>query len=318
MIPHFSLAKKNLNWEWGSLLTIGGTDSTLRATQMQLRRCLAEGPGTVAEPALNLQRLDDQHHFLLRKLHSLSGIVPIGAFLFEHLLTNSRAFGWFGLFNGGPEAFNEDVLWIHNLPYLLVMEIGLIFLPLAFHALYGIKIARSAERNVASYPYMANKRYGLQRLTGYVAFGFLIIHLMKFRFAHLVGLTEHSFLDPALPDKFALTQQGLMHWNLWGIAVPAWFTLTIYVIGLAAAVYHFANGIWSFCVSWGITVGEKAQKAVGMFATAVGLVLFLWGSVSLYAFATTDHVSGNPPTVTGNSEIASSDEDAESGVRDAD
>ncbi|MCZ6683513.1 MAG: hypothetical protein O7B26_10035, partial [Planctomycetota bacterium] len=129
----------------------------------------------------------------------------------------------------------------------------------------------------------------------------------------------HSFLDPALPDKFALTQQGLIHWNLWGIAVPAWFTLSIYVVGLAAAVYHFANGIWSFCVSWGITVGEKAQKAVGMFATAVGLVLFLWGSVSLYAFATTDHVSGNPPTtVTGNSEMASSDEDAESGVRDAD
>ena len=29
--------------------------------------------------------------FILRKLHQLSGIVPLGAFLLEHFYTNSKA-----------------------------------------------------------------------------------------------------------------------------------------------------------------------------------------------------------------------------------
>ena len=32
-------------------------------------------------------RAGQGHSFLLRKLHSLSGIVPIGAFLIEHILS---------------------------------------------------------------------------------------------------------------------------------------------------------------------------------------------------------------------------------------
>ena len=37
--------------------------------------------------------------FLLRRLHSLTGIIPVGAFLFEHILiSNSTAIS-------GPEAY---------------------------------------------------------------------------------------------------------------------------------------------------------------------------------------------------------------------
>src|SRR5437763_7585821 len=81
--------------------------------------------------------LTDRNHFFLRRLHSLTGIIPVGAFLVEHLLTNSRAFNWFGAFSGGRDAFNEDVHWIHHLPYLLIVETLFIFAPLAFHSLYG-------------------------------------------------------------------------------------------------------------------------------------------------------------------------------------
>jgi len=225
---------------------------------------------------INEPSLEQRHHFLLRKLHSLSGIVPIGAFLIEHLLTNSMAFA-------GPEKFNEAVHSLHELPYLWALEIFGIFLPLAFHAIYGIKIAMTAEYNVASYPYMENRRYTLQRITGYIAFAFLIVHLMKFRFAHLLGWGP-EFLDPHNMDKFEITRNGLMAWRPWGLVVPAGVTITMYVIGLGAACYHFANGIWSFCISWGITVGEKAQKRVGMVAAVVGIVLFTWGGLSLYAF----------------------------------
>lgn len=225
--------------------------------------------------------LDKKYHFLLRKLHSLTGIIPIGAFLTEHMLTNSMAFM-------GPEKFNDSVHSLHKLPYLWALETFGIFLPLAFHAIYGIKIAMSAEPNTHSYPYMANRRYTLQRITGYIAFLFIIVHLLKFRFAHLVGWGP-EFMATGNHDKFEMTRNGLMRWEITqlGFVVPAWITLSMYVVGLWAACYHFANGIWTFCISWGITVGEKAQKRVGALAAGVGIILFVWGSLSLYAFART-------------------------------
>ena len=57
-----------------------------------------------AEVAAGLDR-----SFLWRRLHSLSGVFPIGAFLLEHLLTNFYA-------TRGPEAYNEKVRFLAELP----------------------------------------------------------------------------------------------------------------------------------------------------------------------------------------------------------
>jgi len=217
-----------------------------------------------------------RNHFLLRRLHSLSGIVPIGAFLVEHMLTNSMAYG-------GPEKFNDAVHRLHGLPYLWALETFGIFMPIAFHAVFGIAIAWTSQSNVGEYPHMDNRRYRLQRLTGYIAFLFMIFHLMKFRFGHIFFGAEH-FIGHS--DPYQLTQDGLMNWSPWaGLVIPTWTMVTIYVIGLAAACFHFANGIWSFCITWGITVGVKAQRRVGAVAAVLGLGLFLWGSMSLCALA---------------------------------
>jgi succinate dehydrogenase / fumarate reductase cytochrome b subunit len=232
---------------------------------------------TLASAPLDLKTLDVKHHFLLRKLHSLSGIVPIGVFLIEHLLTNSMA-------AFGPKVFNEKVEFIHHLPYLWALELFGIFLPLAFHAGYGVVIAMQSDSNTHAYPYMANKRYSLQRITGYIALIFIIIHLLKFRFAHIVGWGP-EFMSESNPDKFEMTRKGLLHWQITrAFAMPAGITFSMYVIGLAAACFHFANGIWTFCISWGITVGQQAQKRMGLVAAAVGILLFVWGGTSLYAF----------------------------------
>lgn len=221
------------------------------------------------------QTFEQKYHFLLRKLHSLSGIVPIGAFLIEHLLTNSMAFK-------GREHFNADVRWIHGLPYLPFVETLFIFLPLAFHALYGIRIAMTAKPNSGQYPYMANWRYTLQRVTGYVAFLFIVVHLAKFRFAHLLGWGPEFIHEGN--DYFEITRRGLMEWRPWGVVVPATATFAFYYVGLLASVYHFCNGIWSFCISWGITVGERAQRRIGFAAAGLGAVLLVWGALTLYAF----------------------------------
>lgn len=228
---------------------------------------------------------EEKHHFLLRKIHSLTGIVPIGAFLIEHMLTNSMAYF-------GPERFNKSVHALHELPWLTGLEVFGIFLPIAFHAIYGIRIALTAQPNTGAYPYMANRRYTLQRVTGYIALVFMIVHLLKFRFAHLIGWGP-EFIGSA--DPYAITRNGLMHWKPWGVEVPAGLVLSFYVLGLWAACFHFANGIWTFCISWGITVGEKAQRYTGYFAALVGITLFAWGSLSLYAFKNGPARAEQPP-----------------------
>lgn len=231
----------------------------------------------MATTNLDPQQIDQKYHFLLRKLHSLTGIVPIGVFLCEHMLTNSLAYG-----AHGTEKFNDSVHFLHQLPYLWALEVFGIFLPIAFHAIYGIKIAWSGQTNIAAYPHWDNRRYFLQRLTGYIAFVFIIIHLLKFRFAHLIGWGP-EFVGSA--DPFEITRAGLAQWNIWGLVVPQAVTMTFYVIGLLAACFHFANGIWGFCISWGIALGDKARQRIGALAALVGIVLFVWGCLGLYAFA---------------------------------
>ena len=69
----------------------------------------------------------------MRKLHQLSGIVPLGAFLLEHFYTNSKAMT-------GPNDFNKAVVDLQSIPYILFIEIGVIFIPLIYHAVYGMVI----------------------------------------------------------------------------------------------------------------------------------------------------------------------------------
>src|SRR5690349_11330594 len=115
------------------------------------------------------------HNFLFRKLHQLTGIVPLGVFFAVHMYTNSAALN-------GAKIFNEHVGTIHDMPYLLFIEIGGIFIPLIFHSVYGIFISAEAKPNVMGYPYARNWFYMFQRITGIFLFFFLLFHILNFRF----------------------------------------------------------------------------------------------------------------------------------------
>jgi len=43
-----------------------------------------------------------------------------------------------------------------------------------------------------------------------------------------------------------------------------------YIIGVLAAIYHFANGFFTFLISWGITIGDRSQN----FFNKVSIVMF--------------------------------------------
>lgn len=225
--------------------------------------------------AQTVERWTTRNEFLLRRLHSLSGIVPIGVFLITHLYTNSLA----ALQRPGEQPgqlFNEHVRWLHEIPFLPLIEFLFIFLPLAFHAGYGIVIARTGRSNVQHYGYADNWRYTLQRVTGWIAVFFIAIHLLHFRFAYLFN--DMEFVGH--PDPF-----GYMSWGFTQILPPAiWYA--VYALGLTATVYHFCNGICTFCITWGITVGDRARKGVSVAAGGLAIVLMIWGIMALWAIGT--------------------------------
>ncbi len=121
--------------------------------------------------------------FVLRKLHQLTGIMPLGFFLLEHFYTNSKALT-------GPTDFNNAVRDLQSIPYILFVEIGGIFIPLIYHAVYGMLITAEARPNNLNYPYPRNWFYTVQRLTGIILFFFITFHVLNFRF----GLIPHLFL----------------------------------------------------------------------------------------------------------------------------
>jgi succinate dehydrogenase / fumarate reductase cytochrome b subunit len=215
----------------------------------------------------------DRNHFALRRLHSLSGIIPVGVFLLNHLLANSTAFL-------GAKNFDHHIGIIHDLPWLLAIETVFIFIPLAFHAIYGLVIAWQGKMNQGQYAYVDNWRYTLQRVTAYVTLAFVLIHLAHFRFAYLFGGEEYG---SAYPTFFSFTREGFH--AMW-LPVSAW--IVIYVIGTTAAIFHFCNGIVTFCITWGLTAGVAARRKVLVATSALAVVLFLWGMVSLVALGRTD------------------------------
>jgi succinate dehydrogenase / fumarate reductase cytochrome b subunit len=115
----------------------------------------------------------ERHQFLIYRLFSLAGLMPVGAFLVVHLLTNSSVLA-------GAASFQSRVDLIHSLgPLLVPVEVAFIFLPMLFHAAVGFVIIANGLPNVGSYPYVGNVRYTLQRATGMIAFVFIIWHIYQ-------------------------------------------------------------------------------------------------------------------------------------------
>jgi succinate dehydrogenase / fumarate reductase, cytochrome b subunit len=206
--------------------------------------------------------------FILRKLHQLSGIVPLGAFLLEHFYTNSKAMT-------GRQDFNEAVRDLQSIPYVLFIEIGFIFIPLIYHAVYGLVITVEARPNNLYYPYPRNWFYLVQRITGVILFFFILFHVLNFRFGIIPGLDTYG---QAVAHNW---QKG---YDIVANEFRIWWIAIIYVIGITATVWHFANGIWLFLVDWGIAIGARAQRVTGYACIAFGLVLLAVGLNSMISF----------------------------------
>lgn len=147
--------------------------------------------------------------FIWRRVHSLLGLWLV-IFLSEHLLVNSQAALWIG---DDGHGFVRLVNFLENLPYLQVLEIVLIGIPLLVHAIWGIKRVFTSEPNSrksdGSKPslgeYGRNRAYTWQRLTSWILLFGLLGHVAQMRFldfpkkVHLNN--EEQFLVKLTPDE---------------------------------------------------------------------------------------------------------------------
>lgn len=208
-------------------------------------------------------------YFLIRRIHSLSGVIPLGAFLFAHLTTNAMA-------AFGQEAFAHKVGLIHSLgPLLPFVEAAFIFVPLAVHIVLGIVIALTGRSNTGDLGYARNWAYTLQRWTGWAALAFILYHTITLRFMDTAGTAKFGGGELTAGDVFFLYLTEQFQNPLF---------ILIYLVGSAAVIYHFANGLCTFCMTWGLTVGPKSQKTMAAIATVVGLGLFGMVGASIAGF----------------------------------
>ena len=196
-----------------------------------------------------------------RRLHSIAGVVPLGAFLVFHLWINTSA-------RGGADAYNATVHRLQQLPLLGVVEFVCLLAPLAFHAVGGLFVIATVPlaSEQATRTRAGRARAVLQRVTGVLLFAFLLFHLWT---ARLVQIEDHESLD-------------LYHLMQSALANP--LIRIVYVGGILAAAGHFAAGLYAFTQTWGLARSVRARAAVAVFAAAVFLALAALGIGAVAAF----------------------------------
>lgn len=227
---------------------------------------------TPAESANYLAR----HEFLIRRLHSLSGLIPVGAYMVVHLLTNASVLDSAG-------AFQKNVYMIHSFGKILpVIEWTFIFIPLLFHAIFGVVIIRGGLPNSSTYKYTSNVRYTLQRATGMIAFAFIMWHVFHMHGWFHADWWMHNVAEPLGGGKFKAFNAA----STAGAALQGHVLVDIlYAIGILSCVFHLANGIWTFGITWGLWVTPQSQQRANYACVAFGILLGIVGLSALGGFA---------------------------------
>jgi succinate dehydrogenase / fumarate reductase, cytochrome b subunit len=213
-----------------------------------------------------------RHDFLIRRLHSLSGLIPVGAYMVVHLLVNASVLE-------SPNTFQKNVYQIHSLGALLpLVEWTFIFIPILFHAIVGVVLVAGGIPNTGAYPFAANRRYTLQRITGMIAFVFIALHVF-----HMHGWFHNSYWMDRVVNPFGGGQfRAYNAVSSAGEALQSGVWVTVYLIGILACVFHLANGIWTMGITWGVWISPQAQKRALRICTVFGVLLAIVGVGALF------------------------------------
>ena len=226
-----------------------------------------------------------RHEFLVRRLHSLTGLVPVGGFLCIHLATNASILD-------GVQTFQDRVNQIHSLgeTTLLMLEWAFIFLPILFHGLVGMLIVTRGRRNLKHYPYPENWRYTLQRTSGVIAMAFILWHVF-----HMHGWLRMEWWTKYVAQPLGGAEFDPHAAGTAATAIQASPLIAgIYVVGIVACVYHLANGLWTMGITWGLWTSPAAQRRANIPCALFGLALGAVGLGALLGMQTVDVPPSRP------------------------
>lgn len=206
-----------------------------------------------------------------RRLHSLTGTLPIGAFLLVHLWTNSRALA-------GARAY-DDASFAGATPFFLFLEIVAVHVPLAYHACYGLALVFDGGTRARSES--GNSARVLDRASSVAAFAFIVYHLYQFRIPVALGTMRRGDLFPTLCDTLSSTTH---------LGIP--LAASLYLVGLAATSYHFAYGLTRLPSTWGIRLPERVGRWTWGASVTAGVIAFVVGASTVLYFATGSKLPG--------------------------
>jgi len=199
-------------------------------------------------------------HFLLRRIQSLTGVVPVGLFLIYHLYLQLYL-------HYGAQIYNKEVNSFYESPLATWALVIVVYIPLLFHSLLGVLLV--FENKVQpSYTYFSHLLYWLQRISGIGVLLFIIAHVWNAKLGPWIAGTWGTHFEH-LSSGFADPETGML-------------TKTVYLLGVLGAVFHFANGLNTFCMTWGIALTQNSQKKVRYFSI---LVFILLTASAFYALA---------------------------------
>jgi succinate dehydrogenase/fumarate reductase cytochrome b subunit (b558 family) len=195
-----------------------------------------------------------------RRLLTVTGVAPLGVFLAEHLLANASAMA-------GGARFDAVVGAMARSPVALLVEIVLVVVPLLVHGAVGVSLTFKPDPD---HSYASDRAYKAQRIAGLVALVFVVAHVFELRLRRLFGGLAVASLYTKLSEDLSWTWAG----------VP-WVALG-YIVGIAATVFHFGNGLWAFLAAR----GNQPSRSMTNLILALGGALFLVGTATTISVAT--------------------------------
>ena len=251
--------------------------------------------------------------FIWRRLHSLTGVWLV-LFLIIHLLENSQAALFF---DDDGKGFIHGVNAIHNLPYLPVLEIILLAIPILIHLFWGIQYLFTGQFNsyasdgsLPTLKYPRNRAYTWQRITSWILLFGLIGHVIHMRFieyptlskidsqqVYLVSIENDSGLaslasridvklepDPSYPAKVIAQAKNFGTASLLIVreSFKSPLMIALYTLFVLSACFHGFNGLWTAMITWGMTVSPRSQQYMKRFAVFLMLIVTFLGLAAIW------------------------------------
>ena len=185
-----------------------------------------------------------------QRLFSLSGLVPLAAFVILHVAEQFRA-----VFAGTRPALGD-------LGGSAPARLLLLWAPLAFHALYGLRLCfKPIETFGAGSALVTKSRLlgGIGRVTGLIALVFIVLHARGFSgatpFERLGGADRSNELYATLSS------------TLFGLPLVA----AGYVSGLLAVGFHLAYGCYTAALRFGYARSPSGARRLLQLVTLATL-----------------------------------------------